>query len=219
MDVTGHGGTAALWYFAHELLLTVALEKAALRQHVQGLRRALSVEERARRSAAATSRLLGLLHSLPDGPVACFHSLADELDTAGLIAELACRGRAILLPRVVVPSQPLALHLWAPGQPLVAGRFGLSEPSPDAPVVDPALVVTPLLAVDARGHRLGYGAGFYDRTLAGLIERGVSFMTVGLAFDLQRVERVPIETTDVALDILVTEARVTRFARVGRRGD
>ncbi len=199
--------------------MTVALEKAALRRHVQALRRALSVEERARRSASATSRLLGLLPSLPDGPVACFHSLADELDTASLIAELACRGRVILLPRVVAPGQPLALHLWAPGQPLLAGRFGLSEPSADAPVADPALVVTPLLAVDARGHRLGYGAGFYDRTLAGLVDRGVSFITVGLAFDLQRVERVPVEPTDVALDLLVTEARVTRFARVGPGGD
>ncbi len=216
LDVTGHGGAAAL---CHEPPVTVVLEKAALRRQARALRSALGVEERARRSAAATERLLHLLPSLPEGPVACFHSIADEIDTAGLIAGLVSRGRPILLPRVVGRGQALQLHLWAPEQPLLSGGFGLSEPPPDAPVVAPAVVVAPLLAVDERGYRLGYGAGFYDRTLAALGEGGARFLSVGFAFDTQRVERVPVEATDVPLDMLVTDARVTRFGHCGPEGE
>jgi 5-formyltetrahydrofolate cyclo-ligase len=199
--------------------LTVVLEKAALRRKMLALRSALTAEERARKSAAATRRLLDLLPSLPEGPVACFRSIGDELDTAPLIEALASLGRPILLPRVVGRGKPLALHLWAPGEPLVAARFGLFEPSALSPVIDPTLVVTPLLAIDEHGHRVGYGGGFYDLTLAGLAARGAPFTTVGIAFDLQQVERVPVDDTDVPLDILVTDARMTRFSRIGPKGD
>lgn len=184
-----------------------------MRQRMRALRAGLGAADRARLSAAATDRLLGLLPSLPEGPVACFRSLGDEIDTEGLLAGLAARGRAILLPRVVGRGRPLALHLWAPGQPLVAGGFGLREPPADAPMAVPAVVVTPLLAIDRGGYRVGYGAGFYDRTLGALVDRKVSFVAVGFAFEMQRVEMLPVEATDVPLDLLVTEAGVTRFGR------
>ena len=145
------------------------------------------------------------------GTVAGYWPLPDELDPWPLMERLGAEGRALALPRMVGRDRPLVFHAWAPGAPLVRGAFKVMEPPAEAPKVRPAVVLVPLVAFDGRGHRLGYGAGFYDRTLAALrADGGPPVLAVGLAFAAQRVGAVPVEPFDVALDMVVTELGVVR---------
>jgi 5-formyltetrahydrofolate cyclo-ligase len=112
------------------------------------------------------------------------------------------------LPRVVAKDAPLAFHRFRPGNALLEGRMRVLEPSPAAPQVVPAIVVVPLVAFDAEGYRLGYGGGFYDRTLAGL---GPDHLALGLAIEVQRASPLPRDTTDVRLETIVTETGVHHF--------
>jgi 5-formyltetrahydrofolate cyclo-ligase len=101
-------------------------------------------------------------------------------------------------------DQPLAFKLWAPGALLSAGTFGVAEPAEDAQTVIPDLILTPLLAFDRRGGRLGYGAGHFDRTLEALRAHGHG-RAIGLAYAEQEVDRVPTGRHDQTLDAILTE--------------
>jgi 5-formyltetrahydrofolate cyclo-ligase family len=101
------------------------------------------------------------------------------------------------------PCQPLAFRRWSPGDPLSDGPLGLREPPPDAPALDPDLLFVPLAAFDRAGHRLGYGAGYYDATLAARAAKRP--LAIGLAFSTQEVERVPAEPHDHPLAFVITE--------------
>ena len=92
---------------------------------------------------------------------------------------------------------PLVFRAWKPGDTLTAGVWGIQEPLPSSPAVDPDVLLVPLLAFDTRGYRLGYGGGFYDRTLAGFRTRK-RVVAVGVAFDEQRIDAVPTPTYDRA---------------------
>jgi 5-formyltetrahydrofolate cyclo-ligase len=185
--------------------------KALLRAQLRARRASLPATDRTARSVAAAERLLGFLRQAPfgpaAGPIAAFRSLADEIDTQPLLEALCRDGHMVLLPRQVGRGQPLALHAWA-GEPLRLGPFGVEEPGPEAPVLRPALVLVPLLGFDRRGGRLGYGAGYYDRTLSELAATGSRPPAIGFAFDLQEVDEVPMTERDVFLDRVVTESRV-----------
>jgi len=111
------------------------------------------------------------------------------------------------LPIIDGQGLPLRFRAWRPGDPVQPGALGTSEPSPDAAEFVPDLVLVPLLAFDRRRHRLGYGAGFYDRTLASLRARG-SVLAVGVAFAAQEFPDVPIDGWDEPLDLVLTEQGV-----------
>ncbi len=113
------------------------------------------------------------------------------------------------VPVIVAKAQPLRFREWTPGCALVAGEFGALIPA-EGGWLEPQVLIVPLLAFDARGYRLGYGGGFYDRTLEGLRARG-PVLAVGFAFAAQEVEAVPIDATDQRLDMIVTEREVRRF--------
>lgn len=113
------------------------------------------------------------------------------------------------VPVIIGPAQPLRFREWSPGCAMVAGEFGALIPQEGA-WLEPQVVIVPLLAFDAQGYRLGYGGGFYDRTLEGLRARG-PVLAVGFAFAAQEVETVPVEATDQRLDMIVTEQGVRRF--------
>jgi 5-formyltetrahydrofolate cyclo-ligase len=104
----------------------------------------------------------------------------------------------------------LDFHRYDVGQTLVPGGFGLSEPARDWPQVEPDVLVVPLLAFDARGYRIGYGAGFYDRTLAKL-RAARNVLAVGFAFAGQEFETVPHDENDQRLDWIVTEIGARKF--------
>ena len=110
-------------------------------------------------------------------------------------------------------GQPLTFHPWSPDLELVPGVFGVLEPPPGSPPVLPELILTPLLAFDRKGGRLGYGAGFYDRTFSAIAAAGGRPLRVGLGFAEQEVDEVPVDATDIPLELVVTEAGLLTLAR------
>jgi 5-formyltetrahydrofolate cyclo-ligase len=137
--------------------------------------------------------------------VSAFWPLPDELDTRPLIKALATRGHRIGLPVVIKRGQPLLFRLWTPDTELVQGNFRVMTPPPSAPEVTPSLLIVPLLAFDRAGFRLGYGGGFYDRTLQKLRGANGDLLAAGVALAAQEVPAVPRDDTDQPLDWIVTE--------------
>lgn len=136
--------------------------------------------------------------------------MGDELDIRPLLQALAGQGGAVALPVVVAPRRPLVFRAWTPGAPLQAGAHGTRHPAADAAVLVPDLLLVPLLAFDDRGYRLGYGGGYYDRTIQALrAER--SLTVLGVAYAAQRLDAVPHDGNDQVMDGVVTELGVTRY--------
>jgi 5-formyltetrahydrofolate cyclo-ligase len=144
---------------------------------------------------------------------AAYWPIRGEADPLPLVTALAAAGLTTTLPRIGARGQPLAFHLWRPGDPLIDGRLGLREPAAISPPVRPDLLFLPLAAFDRVGHRLGYGAGFYDATLAALAAKRP--LAVGLAFSNQEVASIPAEPHDHPLAFVITE-RETIDCRVSQ---
>lgn len=147
-----------------------------------------------------------------DHIVSGYWPIRDELDIRRLLSGFHEEGVECALPIVTQRHKPLQFRRWRPGDVLEQRPFGLSEPSTAASVVVPRVVLTPLLAVDPRGNRLGYGGGYYDRTLDELRQTG-PVMAIGICFDAQRVADVPHDRSDQKLDWIVTEKGVYRAER------
>lgn len=143
----------------------------------------------------------------PGAIVSGFSAIRSEIDPMPLMLALRARGTRLALPVVVSRDKPLIMREWQPGVALVAASFGLSEPPADAPEVDPDIVLTPLSCFDRRGHRIGYGAGHYDRTIERL--RAIKpVVAIGIAFSVQEIARVPETELDQPLDFILTENEV-----------
>lgn len=186
----------------------------------QAEKRRLRAEMLARRAAAfaadpeAGSRLFGHLAAvgLPErSVVAAYWPLRDELDPRPAMVALLGLGHRLCLPVVVGAGRPLVFRAWTPDAPLEAAGFGTRVPLADAGERTPSVLLVPLVAFDRAGYRLGYGGGFYDRTLAGLRAAG-PVLAIGLGYAAQGIERLPREATDERLDWIVTEAGAQRFA-------
>jgi 5-formyltetrahydrofolate cyclo-ligase len=121
---------------------------------------------------------------------------------------MAAHQGVVCVPVIMAAGQPLRFREWSPGCTMIPGAFGALIPAEGA-WVEPEVLIVPLVAFDARGYRLGYGGGFYDRTLEGLRARG-QVLAVGFAFAAQEIPEVPIEPTDQRLDVIVTETGVMR---------
>lgn len=135
--------------------------------------------------------------------VSGFFAIGDEIDPAPLMRRLLGEGYRLCLPTMEGKGKPLVFRAWSPGDPLAEAAWGIREPLPEAAVLDPDVVLGPLLAFDAEGYRLGYGGGFYDRTLARL--RALKpVVSIGIAFDEQRVDAVPHVDYDERLDWILT---------------
>lgn len=157
--------------------------------------------------SGAQRLLLNVLNGT-DGPVSFFWPIRTEIDTRPVM-EVVSATRRVCLP-ATSGRAALTFREWRPDAPMIEDGFGVPVPADGNPVV-PAVLVVPLLACDPHGHRLGYGAGHYDRTLAELRPKG-AVTAIGFAFEAQRLaEPLPIEATDEPLDMLVTEAGVSRF--------
>lgn len=176
-------------------------KKAAMRRAMRARRAALDPEARGK-AAAEMARHVAALSWL-DGPVAGYIAVGAEADPLPAMARFAGLGRGLALPVVVAPDRPLVFRGWRLGAPL-AKLAGLWEPPAAAPMVTPVVVVTPLVAFDRRGWRLGQGGGFYDRTLA-LLRASGPVLAVGFAFGAQEVDAVPTADGDQRLDAVVTE--------------
>jgi 5-formyltetrahydrofolate cyclo-ligase len=183
--------------------------KAELRAAALAARDALSAEERAAAAEAVAAR--GLPFAFPPGAVVAGYSpIRNEFDPLPLMQELAATGAQLALPTVTARGQSLLFRAWTPGERLVQGSLGIPEPSPAAPEIVPAILLVPLAAFDALGHRIGYGAGHYDRTFAHL-RKARAVTGIGLAFAAQEIAAVPALSHDVALDYVLTESKVFDF--------
>ncbi len=157
--------------------------------------------------ARFASRLDDLLPRSLDGspPVmAGYWPLGDEIDPRPLMTALAGRGWSLALPVVVGRACPLIFRAFTPGDSLDAGPHGTHHPGPANPQLRPHLVLVPLLAFDRRGFRLGYGGGYYDRTLD-ILRGGAHVKAVGLGFTAQEVDDLPTDAHDQRLDAILTE--------------
>ena len=191
--------------------MILAPEKRTLRAAGQFRRRAAAVHSAAAGDAVA-QRFLAAVPLPQRAAVAGYWPVRDELDCRRLMKELAHAAHPLALPVVAGRDRPLAFRAWTLGMEIEAGIYGIPAPPARSPLVRPQLVLVPLLAFDARGHRLGYGGGYYDRTIAALRRRRRPPLFVGLAFAAQEIDAVPAEARDQALDWLVTEDEARRIA-------
>jgi 5-formyltetrahydrofolate cyclo-ligase len=139
--------------------------------------------------------------------VSGFMPLKTEINPLLLMRGLAAAGAQLALPAIAGRGKPLIMRAFAFGDDLLSGQWGIREPKPDAPEVAPDILLVPLLAFDRRGHRIGYGAGYYDMTIA----RARSIKPViaaGIAFAAQEIEEVPVTPRDARLDLVLTERDV-----------
>jgi 5-formyltetrahydrofolate cyclo-ligase len=127
-----------------------------------------------------------------------------------LLWHLAAQGAQLALPVVIGRDQPLIFRAWTAQAQLLRGQLGIMEPSPQSDVVEPDIVLVPLAAFDRAGHRIGYGAGHYDRTLLQL-RTSKPIVAIGLAFAVQEIETIPALPHDVRLDYVLTEDRAIDF--------
>ena len=148
---------------------------------------------------AVAGNILAHLRLVAPIVVAGFYPLNRELDVTPLLRQLRQAGHVVALPRTPARGLPLSFHRWANDEDLRPDRFATTTSC--GPVVAPDLILVPLLAFDRRGHRLGYGGGFYDRTIAGL--PGVH--TIGCAYAALECPEVPSGTTDMPLACIATE--------------
>jgi 5-formyltetrahydrofolate cyclo-ligase len=184
-------------------------EKATLRAAALAARDALSGEQRA--AAARAVALRGLPIAIrPGAVIAGYSPIRSELDPTPLMQRLAAAGAQLALPVITARGQALRFRVWSAGDRLLPGPLGILEPSPAAAEITPDIVLVPLAAFDQSGHRIGYGAGHYDRTLAQL-RKARAVTAIGLAFAVQEVEAVPALQHDVALDFVLTDTHALDF--------
>jgi 5-formyltetrahydrofolate cyclo-ligase len=178
--------------------------KRAARVAARAARAAAHARGATEASAAVCARVLALVPIGASQPVSAFWPMGDEIDVKPLLAALDRAGHAIGLPIAVARGAPLIFRRWRPGDPLLDGGFGTSIPGEDCAPVVPRILIVPLLAFDRAGFRLGYGGGYYDRTLAALRRAGPA-TAIGVAYAAQEVAAVPRGPLDQALDVIVTE--------------
>ena len=188
---------------------STSADKSTLRAAALAARDALSSEHRA--AAARAIAVRGLpIEIMPGAVVAGYSPIRSEIDPTPLLRKLAAPGVRLALPAIMAGDQPLKFRAWSPGDKLRRGRLGILEPPPDAAELIPDILLVPLAAFDRLGHRIGYGAGHYDRTLAQL--RQLKAITaIGVACAAQQVEAVPALLHDVALEYVLTETQVLDF--------
>lgn len=183
----------------------IADEKAAARKAAFARRKDADPEL----AAAANDRLTRVIRTCPGSTLAGYWPIRTEIDPRPTLETLSTT-HELCLPVVVAEATPLIFRRWTPGAALTANAFGTSIPREEEEL-EPDILIVPLAAFDALGFRLGYGGGFYDRTLDRL--RAVRPVTaIGFAFECQETDHVPREATDQALDMIVTERRTIRPA-------
>ncbi len=186
-------------------------QKEQLRNKALALRDALPAAERQAAAEAIAPRAFPA--PVPPGAIVSgFFPMGSEISPMPLLKRLADKGATLALPVVAGRGKPLIMRAWKFGDALDTGVWGIRQPKVDAPEVDPDIVIVPLLAFDRTGHRIGYGAGYYDMTIARL--RGIKSITaIGIAFAAQEIPKVPATERDAWLDLVLTEREVIDFRR------
>jgi 5-formyltetrahydrofolate cyclo-ligase len=188
------------------MTLSVEDAKAAIRREAKARRDALPPDVRAAAAQAIAARPFPVAVA-PGAIVSGFMPMRSEINPVPLMRVLADAGAQLALPAIAGRGQPLVMRAYAFGETLAAGVWGIREPKPDAPEVFPDILLVPLLAFARSGHRIGYGAGYYDMTIAALRAKKI-VLAVGIAFAAQEIASVPTTPRDARLDLVLTERQV-----------
>jgi 5-formyltetrahydrofolate cyclo-ligase len=184
-------------------------QKSAMRVAALTCRDAIPAETRGAAAASVAARDFPIAVAR-GAVVAGYAPMRSEFDPRPLMLRLAAEGATLALPVVTGRDVPLTFRTWVPGDALVTAAFGMQEPSGEAEPLVPDILLVPLAAFDRAGHRIGYGAGYYDRTLTALRSRK-SIIAIGLAFAAQETEKIAADSHDAPLDLILTEAGVVDF--------
>ncbi len=182
----------------------LAAQKTVARKAASARRKAFHTENGGNAAGLVAERALATLSPQVGQVISAFVPIGSEVDLSTLMYGLETRGCAVVLPCVIAPETPLVFRRWKQGDALVKEDFGTRAPAPTAEAMEPDILFVPMLAFDRGGYRLGYGGGFYDRSLDAL-RRNKSVLAVGTAYSVQEVEAVPRGTYDQPLDWIVTE--------------
>lgn len=188
--------------------MSLSQAKAALRTEVYARRKA-SHAERETRDAPANARLLARLAGEAAGIVSGFRPIRTEIDPTPTMAALIAEGRRLCVPVIEAKGAPLKFREWRPGAAMTVGPFGAEIPA-EGDWLEPEALIVPLVGWDRAGWRLGYGGGFYDRTLERLRSTRPT-VAIGFAYAAQELDAAPREPTDQRLDALVTEEETLDF--------
>jgi len=182
-------------------------QKPKLREQLLAARATLDKDERERAQTAIGTHLVAALADLPPGTLAAYWPIRGEPELAAAWAQLRALGWQLCLPVVVQTAAPLVFRAWDGTPPTALDACRLRVPAPDAPEVQPTVLTMPCLGFDAHGHRLGYGGGYYDRTLA---QAAPGVQRIGIAFELQACT-FAVDAHDLRMHRLVTERGVRRW--------
>ncbi len=158
-------------------------------------------------AAALAGNVLGILSAAADTVVSGYLPIGDEIDVTPLLERLHADGVACALPVVAGTDRPLVFRRWRPGIELEDGPLNTRHPGPESEELTPDILLVPMLAFDGGGYRIGWGGGYYDRTIAALRAAG-PVVAIGVAYEGQRAEAVPHDDRDQPLDWIATEAGV-----------
>lgn len=190
--------------------MTTESSKIAIREKILARRDGLSASERSDYSKQLAHHGKEAVSFAPHTIISGFLPIRSEVDLQPFMQFLRQKGARLCLP-VVLDRQTICFREWVDGVELINTGFGTRGPGPDAAVLDPDILLVPLSAFDAKGNRIGYGAGHYDRAIARLHQKGRNPTLIGIAFDCQEVANVPFEPHDVALHAILTESGYKNF--------
>lgn len=185
--------------------------KSGLRQAALSARATLSADFRHDAANSVASHFLRSPLFTPTQTIAGYWSIRDELDCRPILDALLAHAVELILPVVTGPGQPLDLRVWERGVTLEKAGFGTFGPPATAPRAIPDVLLMPLVGFDKTGTRLGYGGGYYDRTLASLPKRP---RLIGLAYAVQELDEIPRLDHDVPLDAVITETGLRMFGDI-----
>jgi 5-formyltetrahydrofolate cyclo-ligase len=184
---------------------------AKLRGEALARRDALPAQQRQAAAEAIAARAFPV-DVAPGAIVSGYSPMKSELSPLPLMRRLSDAGASLALPVVQGRGRPLLMRAWNFGEPLAAGAWDIQQPKSDAPEVLPDILLVPLTAFDRSGHRIGYGAGYYDLTISAL-RATKTVIAIGLAFAAQEIEKVHATPRDARLDLVLTEAEIIDFRK------
>ncbi len=185
--------------------------KAALRAEALARRDALPAAARQAAAEAIADRAFPV--KVERGTIVSgFSPMKTEINPIPLLRKLADAGASLALPAIAGRGLPLIMRAWKFGDPFKSGQWGIREPMPEAPQVDPDILIVPLACFDRAGHRIGYGAGYYDMTINALRAKK-KVIAIGIAFAAQEIDKVPATARDARLDLVLTEREIIDFRR------
>lgn len=184
-------------------------QKSILRASALALRDTMPAAQR--QAAAETIAARALPVEVTAGTIVSgFMPMKTEINPLPLLRKLAGQGATLALPCIAGRGKPLIMRAWKIGDAFKEGQWGIREPLPEAPEVAPDIVIVPLAAFDRAGHRIGYGAGYYDMTLSALRAK-MKVVAIGIAFAAQEIPHVPATERDERLDFVLTEKEIIAF--------